>query len=309
MKHLLSSQDLTKETIHTLIQRAQQFKQGATPPSFAHIDAASLFYEHSTRTLLSFQLAANRLNLTFSPLHIAQSSVQKGETLLDSLQTLHAMGIQLFIIRHPTSHIFDSLLPELPTGLHLINAGDGQHEHPSQALLDLMTIAEHYPTRPLQSLRIAIVGDIRHSRVANSFQACCALLGIHQLTFISPSAWAPQQLACGSTSDQLATGIEGADVIMTLRVQQERLEPQEQRCLTTYHEHYGLTAAALAHANPAAIVLHPGPINRGIEISSDVADGPQSLILKQVENGVWMRMAIIERVLQAIGPKISEPRP
>lgn len=336
MKHLLSIEDLSATQALNLIQRALELKHLSPTayPRLSDYTAAALFYENSTRTLMSFHLAAQHCELPLFPLNMQYSSEKKGETFLDTLMTLHAMNIRLFIVRHPSSELYSSLddstqseptfhglsaesmdpankprgvgheiksqilLSQLPKTLQLINAGDGVNEHPSQALLDMMTLYEHFP-HP-QSLKIAILGDVRHSRVANSFQKLCALLGIHQPTFISPPCWQSTHVQNGLMTDQLAEGLKEADVILTLRVQQERLNKDEHYNLDTYHQAYGLTPQALALAKPHAMVLHPGPINRGIEISSEVADGPHSLILKQVENGVFMRMAILESLLSPL---------
>jgi aspartate carbamoyltransferase catalytic subunit len=299
MTHLLSIEDLSATQALNLIQRAIELKHLSPTayPRLSDYTAAALFYENSTRTLMSFNLAAQHCGLPLLPLNMQYSSEKKGETFLDTLMTLHAMNIKLFIIRHPSSELFTSL-GQLPETLQLINAGDGTHEHPSQALLDMMTLYEHFPEP--QTLRIAILGDVRHSRVANSFQKLCALLGIYHLTFISPPCWQSTTISPDQTTDQLAEGLKEVDVIVTLRVQQERLNEDEHYNLATYHQAYGLTQQSLALAKPNAVVLHPGPINRGIEISSDVADGPQSLILRQVENGVFMRMAILESLLSPL---------
>lgn len=298
MKHLLSIDALNAQETHQLIQRAMALKKRDKThyPTLSQHQAAALFYENSTRTLMSFSLAAQRCKLPLLTLQMQHSSEKKGETFLDTLLTLHAMGLGLLIIRHPSSDLFTPILSKLPPTLQLINAGEGQHEHPSQALLDMMTILSHFPDP--QPLKIAILGDIRHSRVANSFQKLCALLGIKHLNFIAPPLWHPSTISTGHVTDDLTEGLRGADVIITLRVQQERLHASEHYDLTQYHQAYGLTQQRLALAKPNAIVLHPGPINRDIEISSAVADGPQSCILEQVQNGVWMRMAILDKLLQ-----------
>ena len=180
---------------------------------------------------------------------------------------------------------------------HIINAGDGVHAHPSQALLDLMTIMEQKPD--LSLLKIAIVGDILHSRVANSLQYVCAKLGVGELTLIAPKIWQPKSVHCGRVTDSLYDGIVDADVVICLRVQSERLSVTEHLDLASYRRDYALTRDSLAYAKKDAMVMHPGPINRGVEIDSDVADGPQSYILQQVTNGVFMRMAILESLIVA----------
>ena len=290
-QHLLSINDLTAAQVMQLVHQAQHFKRQPPAPLSPPVFAATLFYENSTRTFMSFQLAAQRLGIFMTPLPVQQASIQKNESFLDTLLTLHAMGIQQLIIRHDASDPYRAVLPHLPASLHLINAGDGQHEHPSQALLDFMTILEHYPEP--RALRIAIVGDIRHSRVATSFCKLCRLMGLPPVTLISPPLWAPQDPTLGTITDNLQEGLADAAVVIVLRVQRERLEVDAHLDLNAYHAHYALTLQTLAYAKPGALILHPGPMNRGIEISHDVAESPQSALLKQVQNGVWMRMAIM----------------
>jgi aspartate carbamoyltransferase catalytic subunit len=296
-QHILSINSLTALDAKQLIERAITLKQrGPTHyPNLSQHSAAALFYENSTRTLMSFSLAAQHCKLPLLAMHMQHSSEKKGETFLDTLLNLHAMDYRLLIIRHPSSDLFAPLLSQLPSDLHLVNAGEGQHEHPSQALLDMMTIMEHFPA--VQHLKIAMIGNIRHSRVANSFQRLCALFGIKHLRLIAPKLWQPTQISTGEVTENLSEGIKDADVIITLRVQEERLAEHEHMDRATYHAAYGVTQQTLALANPHAIVMHPGPMNRGIEISSEVADGPQSCILKQVHNGVFIRMSILERLL------------
>lgn len=297
IQHLLTTRGLPSHTLTTLIERATAFKnQNTHYPSFSKHRAASLFYEPSTRTFMSFTLAASHLSLPLIPLNMQYSSEKKGEAFIDTLQNLSAMGIELCVVRHPDSHIFNHLSSNLPAHLHLINAGDGQHEHPSQALLDLMTIQE--AKSHLTDLRIAIVGNLKHSRVTHSFQHLCATVGIKHLTLIAPPIWQPAQLHHGQTTDSLAEGLKDADVVMVLRIQQERLSANERFSIEAYQTHYQLNAKTLKYAKPDAIVLHPGPINRNIEITNEVTDGPQSYILKQVQNGVFMRMAILEEILK-----------
>ncbi len=217
MHHLLSTRDLSPQIIQTLIQRAILLKNSKSYPTYIQFKAASLFYEPSTRTFMSFALAAQNLQLSLIPLNMQHSSEKKGESFEDTLQNLCAMGLDLVIIRHPQSEVFNAL-PEIP--LHVINAGDGQNEHPTQALLDLMTIQEVHPN--LQHLRIAIVGDLKHSRVARSFQYLCKTLGMQPIILISPQLWQPDHPPHGRCTDTLAEGLKDADVIMTLRIQQER---------------------------------------------------------------------------------------
>lgn len=297
MQHLISIDDLSITEINNLIKRALYLKicPQEKYPNCAENQACTLFYENSTRTYMSFTLAAKRCKLPILSLNMQNSSEKKGESFLDTILSLHAMGIQLFIIRHEKSHILLPLLNKLPATVKLISAGDGQNEHPSQALLDLMTITEHY--KDVRKLKISVIGNIKHSRVAKSFKKLCSKLGINNLTFIAPPIWQSQDFSDTNMTDDVNTGLLDADVVITLRIQQERLSTGEQYGLNNYQQTYGLTPQRLSLAKPNAIILHPGPINRGVEITSELADSSQSYILKQIENGVFMRMAIIEALL------------
>jgi aspartate carbamoyltransferase catalytic subunit len=297
MKHLLNIQQLTVEEIHWLIARANQFKQQSSFPSYPSVPLATLFYENSTRTRLSFELAAKRLGLPVLHFDTQTSSESKGEVITDTFQTLVAMGIKLFIVRHQQDGFPAQLAAQYGHQVHIINAGDGRQAHPSQALLDLMTIMRHKPD--IERLKIAIIGDLRHSRVCNSFQSICALMGVGELALIAPPIWQPDEVQFGRVTSSLEEGLSQADVVMCLRVQHERLQATEHLDLALYREQYALTQRSLAYAKADALVMHPGPMNRGIEIDSDVADAPQSVIWEQVQNGVFMRMAILDRLLTA----------
>ncbi|MCA0403316.1 MAG: aspartate carbamoyltransferase catalytic subunit [Proteobacteria bacterium] len=292
MKHFLTISDLNSTDIESLLERAFYFKQKKVVPSFNEFSVANLFYENSTRTRVSFELAASHLGMKPINLDLQSSSEAKGELIIDTLSTLSAMGIQLFVIRHRENGLQEKMAHHFKNALSIINAGDGQHAHPSQAMLDLMTIVEKKPN--LSVLKIAIVGDILHSRVANSLQALFKKIGIAELRLIAPPLWQPKERIYGELSHSLAEGLDDADVIITLRVQKERLLSEEHLDLEHYRRNFALTNESLSLAKKDAIVLHPGPINRGVEIDSDVADGEKSLILEQVTNGVFMRMAILE---------------
>ena len=295
MNHLLDLNALSHQDILALIQRALFFKSQSKHPRYPNYTLANLFYENSTRTRVSFELAAKKLALSVINVDLKHSSENKGETIHDTVQNLSAMGIQLFAIRHQQDKLPHALAAHCSAGIHVINAGDGQHAHPSQALLDLMTIIEQKPD--LTRLKIAIVGNLRHSRVAHSLQAICATLNVGELTLVSPDLWKPASVHFGRTTKSLHDGIANADVVICLRVQQERLNADEHVNLTQYHQDYAITETSLAWAKPNAMLMHPGPINRGVELDSAVADGPQSFILEQVKNGVYMRMAIIEHLI------------
>ena len=308
MKDFLEICDLVHEEINHLIKRAIFFKNSSEYPNYSQNTVANLFYENSTRTRVSFELAAKRLSMTVVNFDLHHSSESKGELMEDTIKTLAAMGIRFFVIRHTEDGLPMRLASELSKDLHFINAGDGKHAHPSQAMLDIMTIVEQKPH--LEQLKIAIVGDIRHSRVANSLQYVCAAMNIKQLTLIAPSVWQPEVVHFGEVTSSLKEGLTDADVIICLRVQKERLLAEEHLNLDDYHQNYALTTTSLAYAKPDAMIMHPGPINRGVEIDSEVADSPQSYILQQVENGVFMRMAILESLISGKNvpnASLSEP--
>jgi len=249
------------------------------------------FFENSTRTLFSFEIAGKRLGAQVSNFHPAASSVRKGESLIDTAQTLDAMHPDIIVIRH------DAVGAAAQVAAHVrcpvMNAGDGQGEHPTQALLDALTIRRRFGQ--VEGLRIAICGDIRHSRVANSNLRSLPLLGA-ELRIVAPASLLPDHVPAGVTAfTDLDEGIEGADVVMMLRIQRERMNPEEASRIADFHAQYGLTRKRLERAAPHAIVMHPGPMNRGVEIDGELADDPKrSVILEQVENGVAVRMACLD---------------
>lgn len=295
MKHFLEINQFSSTQAERLLQRAKDFKNGKAHPSFSKHRLANLFYENSTRTRVSFELAADNLSIPVVNFDLNNSSESKGEIIEDTLSTLAAMGIDLFVIRHKQDGLQKQLAHHFGDSIHIINAGDGQHEHPSQAFLDLMTIQEIKPALP--KLKVAIIGNLRHSRVANSLQHLFSLMNIGELVLVAPELWQPKNAIFGKVTTSLREGIENADVIICLRVQHERLLETEHLDLSTYRQDYALTADKLAWAKPDAMVMHPGPVNRGVEIDSCIVDGPQSVILRQVNNGVFMRMAIISSLL------------
>lgn len=297
MNHFLEISQLTREQILSLLTRAVEFKNSGIYPSYSKYTVANLFYESSTRTLVSFELAAKNLSMEVVNLDLRNSSETKGEAIEDTIKTLASMGINLFVIRHRQDCLQQDLANKLSSSsLHIVNAGDGRHAHPSQAMLDLMTIAEQKPQ--LKQLKIAIVGNIRHSRVANSLQCLCSILELGELTLVAPPIWQPEKVHFGRVTESLEEGLTEADVVICLRVQNERLLENEHMDLATYRREFALTEETLRYAKPDAMVMHPGPINRGVEIDTAVADGPQSFILQQVANGVFMRMAILESLIQ-----------
>ena len=293
MKHLLEIGQLSCEDVRRLIARAIDFKTQKIFPQFSEYVLANLFYEPSTRTRISFEMAAKNLGMRVVNMDFASSSETKGEMIEDTIHNLHAMGISLFVIRHRQNGLPQAMVGTCLHGIQVVNAGDGTHEHPSQALLDLMTIFEHKPH--LGQLKVAIIGDVLHSRVANSLQGLCALMGVGELVLVAPEIWYPQiHPLSGSLTSSLEEGLRDADVVISLRVQKERLHASEKMDLETYHRHFAITKTNIQWAKPDVMIMHPGPMNRGIEIDSDVADGRRSFILEQVKNGVFMRMAILE---------------
>ncbi len=295
MKHFLEISQISYDFAMSLIDRAMSFKKMSKYPKYPDNNLANLFYENSTRTRVSFQLAANHLGINVVNLDLGCSSEKKGEAVEDTIHTLSAMGINLFVIRHSKNGFSQAIAGLLKGDSHIINAGDGTHSHPSQAFLDFMTIFEHKPD--IKNLKIAIVGDILHSRFANSLQNLCALLGVKELSLVAPEMWHPASAQCGRLTTSLKDGLQDADVVIVLRVQHERLTEDTRLNLSDYHNNFALTSSSIKYAKPDAMIMHPGPINRGVEIDSDVADGASSFILKQVENGIYMRMAIIEALL------------
>jgi aspartate carbamoyltransferase catalytic subunit len=299
MKNLLQISDLESTQIEELIINACHFKHTSQQewPDLSSATCATLFYENSTRTLVSFELAAKRLKMMTVNLNIQSSSVNKGESILDTLENLYAMDINAFILRHSEEDIHQWLSKKLPPACHLINAGSGRRAHPTQALLDAMTIYLH--KKQFKNLSIAILGDLKHSRVANSLLHILSKLGCTDIRLVAPKELQIESTSKGALTTKLEHGIQDCDVVVCLRVQKERFDDTESLDLKSYHEHYCLTQDKLNLAKDDAIVMHPGPMNRGIEIDSAVADGPQSVILEQVNNGVFMRMAVLSEVLRS----------
>jgi len=287
---LLSIDSLTDNQIATIFDRAEFFfAANRTPRSSSELAGKlvfNLFYENSTRTAMSFATAAHRLGASPVFLPVEHSSIQKGETFEDTARTLNAMRPDALVIRHR-----ENGAPEAAAAIMdcpVINAGDGTNEHPTQALLDAATIRQHFGR--IEGLKIAICGDIRHSRVARSNAKLLPRLGA-EVRLAGPPQFMPEGIAALSVDDAIA----GADIVMMLRVQRERLEEDLNDAPGEYFERYGLTAKRLATASPGAVVMHPGPMNRGIEIEDGVADHPQrSLITLQVQMGVAVRMACLE---------------
>jgi aspartate carbamoyltransferase catalytic subunit len=301
MRHLLNLESLTKNEILDILKQADYFYQNNASSSNKQIllnkTVINLFFENSTRTRSSFEIAAKRLGADVINFNIESSSAKKGESLLDTIDNLSAMDADLFIIRHQSSGAAQFLAKHLKTGASIINAGDGSHEHPSQGLLDLFAI-QHYK-KSFHHLKVAIVGDILHSRVARSLIHGLNILGVAEIFVVGPKTLIPKDIErLGvKVSYQLDQGIQNADVIVMLRLQKERMTSVYLPSEAEYRSLYGIDTSRLSLAKKDVILMHPGPINRGVEISSAAADSVNSIILKQVTFGVAVRMAIMTTLL------------
>jgi aspartate carbamoyltransferase catalytic subunit len=308
-KDLLGIRELSVEEINTILETTHSFKEVSTRsikkvPTLRGKTVINFFFEASTRTRTSFEIAGKRLSADTINIAASSSSVTKGETLIDTARNLEAMAPDVIVIRHSSPGVPHQLAKMIDSSI--VNAGDGAHEHPSQALLDAYTIRERKGR--IGGLQVAIIGDITHSRVARSNTHLLTKLGAH-VRVAGPRTLIPPHFegiiencegslkVCGNVEE----AISGADVVMMLRIQQERMSEAYFPSLKEYSIRYGLTLNRLALANEDAIVMHPGPVNRGVEISSDVVDNSRSLILEQVSNGVAVRMAILFLLMQSRG--------
>lgn len=306
LKHFLTIEGLSKELLVEILDLAESFV-GMTDQRIKKVpllrgkSIVNLFFENSTRTRTTFELAAKRLSADVLSMSIATSSTSKGESLLDTIRNLEAMYVDMFVVRHGISGAAHFIAQHAAPHISVINAGDGQHAHPTQAMLDMFTIRQL--KGDFSNLRVAIVGDILHSRVARSNIQALNTLGVAEIRVIAPKTLLPTQVeTMGVTvSHNLADGLKDIDVISMLRLQKERMSAALLPSETEYFKCFGLTEERLRIAKPDAIVMHPGPINRGVEIDSKVADGPQSVILKQVSNGIAIRMAIMAMAMQKQG--------
>lgn len=298
LRHLLSIEGLPRAVIQHILDTAEPFvslteRDVKKVPLLRGKSIFNLFFEASTRTRTTFEIAAKRLSADVINLNVGTSSQSKGETLLDTVDNLQAMNADMFVVRHSQSGAPYLIARHVAPGVSVINAGDGRHAHPTQGLLDMFTI-RHYK-RDFTQLTVAIVGDLMHSRVARSEIHALTTLGVPEVRVIGPKTLLPtavEQLGVRVFHD-LTEGLRGVDVVMMLRLQNERMRGAFLPSAQEYFKYFGLTAERLAVAKPDAIVMHPGPMNRGVEIDSAVADGAHSVILPQVTFGIAVRMAVM----------------
>lgn len=307
LTHLLTLEGMPKEQILYILDTAKQFVSVTSPnrevkkvPLLRGKSVFNLFFENSTRTRTTFEIAANRLSADIINLDIPTSSTSKGESLMDTIDNLIAMQADIFVVRHNISKAPIEIANHVPEHVHVINAGDGSHQHPTQGLLDAYTM-RHFK-QDFSKLKVAIIGDILHSRVAKSNIHALTTLGCHDIRAIGPESLLPSDLAKDLSAlgvkifHKVEDGIKDADVVMTLRIQKERMDQGQVPEGAAFFSQFGLNAERLALAKPDAIVMHPGPMNRGVEIDSAVADGKQSVILNQVTFGIAIRMAVMSIV-------------
>lgn len=295
LKHLLTAEALTDREVMGLIRRAGEFKQGAKwHPEERQYFATNLFFENSTRTHKSFEVAEKKLGLEVIEFEASRSSVQKGETLYDTVLTMSAIGVDVAVIRHGKENYYDELIQSKTIQCSIINGGDGSGQHPTQCLLDLMTIYEEFGG--FEGLKVAIVGDITHSRVAKSNMQLLNRLGA-EIYFSGPEEWYDHQFDVYGQYVPLDEIVKKVDVMMLLRVQHERHDGKESFSKEGYHLEYGLTNERATRLQKHAIIMHPAPVNRDVELADELVESLQSRIVAQMSNGVFMRMAILEAIL------------
>lgn len=291
---------LSKETIDKILQDAIDFSNGKKLRATEQIFVSNLFFENSTRTVTSFDVAERKLGLQVVPFNVQTSSLQKGESLLDTVKTLQALGVDLLVIRHPDDRFYDQLKD---SKISIVNAGDGTGHHPSQGLLDLLTIKQEFGT--FEGLTVGIVGDVKHSRVANSDADALRRLGA-KVHFSGPENWFDQGMMMNGTYRNFDHLIPEVDVLMMLRIQHERHSEKMNLSEAEYLTKYGLTKQREQKMKPNAIIMHPGPVNRGVEIETDLVECERSRIFKQMQNGVFARMAILKNELELKGFRFEE---
>ncbi len=302
LQHLITLEGFSVEQVRELLERAQRFLRvrgelAARGRALEGITVGNIFTEPSTRTRASFELAARRLGADVINLEIMLSSRVKGETVLDTIYTLQAMAVDIFVIRDAEPGVGQFVAEHVQAHVSVLSAGEAHLSHPTQGLLDALTILQF--KGGFRDLVVAVVGDVRHSRVARSAYQVLSALGVGELRIVAPPALMPDAAEMPGTVrfTSLEEGIAHADVVMMLRIQKERMADAAIPDAHDYFHRWGLTRARLKLARPEAIVMHPGPMNREVEIASDVADGPQSVIRQQVTNGVAVRMAVLEQVI------------
>ncbi len=292
---MLTTADLTVEKINSLLIAAEEFSKGKVLKPTKEIYVSNLFFEDSTRTKTSFDIAERKLGLQVVPFDVTSSSVNKGESLYDTVKTLQSLGINLLVIRHKQDQFYKELKEiDLP----IINGGDGTGNHPSQTLLDLMTI--HQEFGKFKGLKIGIVGDVKHSRVANSNAVALRKLGA-KVYFSGPEKWFDEGAIINGTYLSIDDLVKEVDVLMLLRIQHERHDEKMKISLTNYHKKFGLTLEREKTMKKNAIIMHPAPINRGVEIHDDLVESSRSRIFQQMRNGVFARMAILKDALESKG--------
>lgn len=295
LKHLLTVEALTDQEVMGLIRRGQEFKNGAKwTPEKEQYFATNLFFENSTRTHKSFDVAEKKLGIEVIEFDASTSSVQKGETLYDTVLTMSALGVDVAVIRHGDENYYDDLIQSKTIQCGIINGGDGSGQHPTQCLLDLMTIYEEFGR--FEGLKVAIVGDITHSRVAKSNMQMLKRLGA-QVFFSGPAQWYDEEFEVYGHYLPLDELVGEVDVMMMLRVQHERHDGNESFSKEEYHQQYGLTVGRAKKMKEGAIIMHPAPVNRDVELADSLVEGYQARIIQQMTNGVFVRMAILEAVL------------
>jgi len=292
---MLTTTDLTVEKINSLLKAADEFSKGKILKAKEEIYVSNLFFEDSTRTKTSFHIAERKLGLNVIPFDISASSVNKGESLYDTVKTLKSLGMNLLVIRHKQDKFYQDLKN---IGIPIINGGDGTGNHPSQTLLDLMTI--HQEFGKFKGLKIGIVGDVKHSRVANSNAEALRKLGA-KVYFSGPEKWFDEGTIINGTYHSIDELVREVDVLMLLRIQHERHDEKMNISLDSYHKKFGLTLEREKIMKKDAIIMHPAPINRGVEIHNDLVECSRSRIFKQMENGVFARMAILKHTLEKSG--------
>jgi aspartate carbamoyltransferase catalytic subunit len=305
LRHLLTLEGLSREELSLLLDLAQFYVRvpGEVPARDQSLwgrTVANLFFEPSTRTRVSFELAARRLGADVVNLDMQSSSRVKGETVLDTIYTLQAMLVDVFVMRDAEPGLPAYVAAHVAPHVSVLNAGEAHLSHPTQGLLDVLTIRQR--KGDVGNLSVAIVGDLRHSRVARSTGRALLTLGVGELRLVSPASLMPEpgELEGAARHHSLADGIKGADVVMALRIQRERMTEADALDSNAFYREWGVSRDNLRHARPDAIVMHPGPMNRGVEITSEVADGPQSAIRQQVTNGVAVRMAVLSTIVRNV---------